>query len=384
MRALLNWRNLIIAIAILMVGSTVLYSRYLANQIATEERKYVEAWVEAERTILNGADSTSLSLATKIATDNTEIPIIETNEKDEPTGLFMNIDTSGITDLNALLREKLKRFRRFAPKPIVLVVKETPYAANKYYYGPSTLLTQVQWYPYVQLSIAALFLIIAITTQRIRFKSNQNQLWAGMAKETAHQLGTPVSSLEGWLELLKDIPTAQHIAAEMDKDVRRLQLISDRFGKIGSTPQLEPTTLLPQLENMLTYMRKRAGSKVRMELQHRLNDDTELQLSPLLFDWVLENLLKNALDAMDGTGQILIQVTEQPEHYWIDVSDSGKGIEAGALHKVFQPGFTTKKRGWGLGLTLSKRIIEQYHKGKLSVYRSEPGKGTTFRIVLPK
>lgn len=384
MRALLNWRNLLIAIAILVVGSTVLYSRYLADKIATEERKYVEAWVEAERTILNGADSTSLSLATKIATDNTEIPIIETNERDEPTGLFMNIDTAGVADINTLLKTKLKQFRRFAPKPIVLVVKETPYAANKYYYGPSTLLTQVQWYPYVQLSIAALFLIIAITTQRIRFKSNQNQLWAGMAKETAHQLGTPVSSLEGWLELLKDIPAADHIAAEMDKDVRRLQLISDRFGKIGSTPQLEPTTLLPQLENMLTYMRKRAGSKVRMELQHHLHADTQLQLSPLLFDWVLENLLKNALDAMDGSGQILIQVAEQPEHFWIDVSDSGKGIEAGAMNKVFQPGFTTKKRGWGLGLTLSKRIIEQYHGGKLSVYRSEPGKGTTFRIVLPK
>jgi signal transduction histidine kinase len=205
-----------------------------------------------------------------------------------------------------------------------------------------------------------------------------------MAKETAHQLGTPVSSLEGWVEMLKERNIDEQIVQELAKDVDRLRLVSDRFGKIGSTPQLEETDVIRQIKSMVEYIRKRAPGKINFSVNTYGNDILVARISPPLFDWVIENLLKNALDAMEGKGSISIDIREEKEGVYIDVTDSGKGISTKNISKVFKPGFTTKKRGWGLGLSLSRRIINQYHKGQIFVKHSEPGKGTTFRIILTK
>src|SRR6185312_3703755 len=290
---------------------------------------------------------------------------------------------------------QLKKFRD-EHSPLEVVLSDTPYVADRYYYGHTTLLDEVRYYPLVQLFIVALFSSFTLYSITIRNKANTNQLWAGMAKETAHQLGTPVSSLEGWVEMLKESGLDPRTVVEIKKDVDRLKLVSDRFGKIGSTPQLEEKDLIGQVRSMMEYIRKRATGKVQFTLQaqgyaEEIGGPSRGAPGPLvarisspLFDWVIENLLKNALDAMEGKGSITVAIAEQEKEVLIDVTDTGKGIAAKNVAKVFKPGFTTKKRGWGLGLSLSKRIIEQYHKGLLFVRHSEPGKGTTFRIVLKK
>ena len=220
--------------------------------------------------------------------------------------------------------------------------------------------------------------------QRANYNSRQNQVWAGMAKETAHQLGTPVSSLQGWLEMMKEIKGNEAITPEMEKDINRLLLITDRFGKIGSMPSLEEKNIIELIENMVDYIKKRAGGNVNFEVDTYGESIILSFICPPLFDWVIENLLKNALDAMEGKGKIRIAIKDTASQIIIDVSDSGKGIAKQNIGKVFNPGFSTKKRGWGLGLTLTKRIIEQYHKGLIYVFNSELGKGTTFRIILNK
>nr|MBA2561755.1 HAMP domain-containing histidine kinase [Chitinophagaceae bacterium] len=214
--------------------------------------------------------------------------------------------------------------------------------------------------------------------------STQNQVWAGMAKETAHQLGTPISSLQGWVEMLKENENNALIIAEMEKDIDRLNLISDRFGKIGSAPKLEEKNVVEQIKNMVAYIKRRATDKVSFAIDTAGTEAIAAKISGPLFDWVIENLLKNALDALEGKGSISIKIKKEKNNIVIDISDTGKGISKNNMNKVFKPGFTTKKRGWGLGLSLSKRIIEQYHKGELFVKSSELGRGTTFRIILNK
>jgi signal transduction histidine kinase len=379
----LNWKSILVCIAIVMVSGTIFYSQYVSGKIAREERKNVEAWVEAQRTILNSSDTASINLATKISTENSQIPIIETNEKDSITGNHINLDTAEIKKDENYLTRKLAEFKRYNNHPIILVLKENPYTANQYYYGESELLKEVKLYPIVQLIIVALFITIAILALQTSYKSAQNQLWASMAKETAHQLGTPVSSLQGWLEILKEQEANSSIVPEIAKDVNRLLLITDRFGKIGSEPQLEWCKPAEQIHFMVDYMKKRTGGHVSFIFNDADIHNTSTLLSAPLFDWVVENLIKNALDAIEGNGTIRITATTNEMYILIDVTDTGKGIAKNHLNDVFKPGFTTKKRGWGLGLSLSKRIIEQYHKGKLFVKWSEPGKGTTFRIILP-
>ena len=242
----------------------------------------------------------------------------------------------------------------------------------------------MQYYPLVQLFIVGLFIIVTLLALRSSYRSVQNQVWAGMAKETAHQLGTPVSSLEGWIEILRETPGNEKFIPELEKDVTRLRLVSDRFGKIGSSPQLEEKNIVAQIQNVVEYIKKRAPGKISFVVNTYGQTNIPLRISGPLFDWVIENLLKNALDAMEGKGAIQVDIVEQDKMVTIDVADTGKGISKQNISKVFKPGFTTKKRGWGLGLSLSKRIIEQYHKGTLSVKNSEVGRGTTFRIVLKK
>ncbi len=380
----LNGKTLLFLIATAIVTGTIFYSSYLAKKIADDEKKKVEIWVEAQHTILNATDEVNLNLAARISSENTEIPIIETNENDSiNAGNCVNLDSLKIKSDPDYLYKKLNEFKK-NHEPIILTLSDKPYTANKYYYGDSLLQKEVRYYPIVQLIIVGLFLIVTIIAQRTSYISTQNQLWAGMAKETAHQLGTPVSSLKGWVEVLKEMPETEKLSGEIEKDVGRLELITDRFGKIGSHPHLEEKNIVAQVSSMIDYIKRRASGKVNITLNTEGETEVPAMISPPLFDWVIENLLKNALDAMEGKGSIEIYVRDTASHVMIDVSDTGKGISKNNVAKVFEPGFTTKKRGWGLGLTLSKRIIEQYHKGLIFVKNSEPGKGTTFRIQLNK
>ena len=378
----LNWRNGLALVAILIVSGSIIYSQYLSRKIALDETRKIKTWVEAQRTVMNTSDPLSLTLASVISQENDEIPIIETNERDSITN-FRNIDSAQVAKDSLYLYSKLDVFKS-QHQPIKLVLSSSPYIANFYYYGESRLQQEVRYYPIVQLIIVSFFIAVIVIAQRSSYRSTQNQLWAGMAKETAHQLGTPVSSLQGWVEMLKETEGASAIAPEIEKDVNRLLLITDRFGKIGSQPKLEEQDLVKQVTVMTEYMRKRAGGKVKFSMDTDGNNEIRAMISPPLFDWVIENLLKNGLDAMDGKGTLSVHLSTTATHNIIEVTDTGKGIARANLNKVFKPGFTTKKRGWGLGLTLTKRIVEQYHHGSIFIKHSEPGKGTTFRIELKK
>lgn len=368
-------------IAILIVSGTIFYSQYLARKIKNEEKLRVEQWFKAGKFIISAPDSVDISFATQVVTENRTIPIIETNEKDSVTN-HINLDSLKAADPQYLER-KLKSLKS-QHTPFEWVDPQDSSIRNRYYYGNSRLLDEVRYYPIIQLLIVALFILITILSLRSRHRSLQNQVWAGMAKETAHQLGTPVSSLEGWVEMLKESPLDKKIVQELEKDVDRLRLVSDRFGKIGSTPHLEEADLVKQIKSMVDYMRKRATGKIIFTVNTYEKEQVIARISPPLFDWVIENLLKNALDAMEGKGNIVVDIKDDTTAVYIDVTDTGKGISKQNIANVFKPGFTTKKRGWGLGLSLSKRIISQYHGGEIFVRHSEVGKGTTFRIVLKK
>ncbi|MEP7278068.1 MAG: HAMP domain-containing sensor histidine kinase [Bacteroidota bacterium] len=380
--SLFNWRTGLAVIAIGIVSSSVFYSQYLAKKIIKEERLRVEQWVEAEKLLVNDSTGISTKLITLIIPENKTIPIVVTNESGEII-TSANLDSAKLATRPGYVQAQLKQFKS-QNKPIEWVNPLDTSQRDYYYYGHTSLFNEVQYFPLIQLFIVALFIIITIITISTRNKSTQNQVWAGMAKETAHQLGTPISSLEGWVEMLKENASNDAITTELKKDVDRLKLVSDRFGKIGSKPQLEPNNIVEETGKMVEYIRKRAAGKVQFILNHPRTEEVSARISVPLFDWVIENLLKNALDAMDGKGLITIDIRNNLKDIYIDVSDTGKGISAVNISKVFKPGFTTKKRGWGLGLSLSKRIIEQFHQGKLFVKQSEPGRGTTFRIVLLK
>jgi len=381
-RQLLNWRTLLALIAILIVSGTIWYSSYLADKIEKEERQKVEQWVKASAFLLYSS-STDTDLAIKILEDNTDIPIIATDEKGKIIE-YKNLDSSKAESKDSGYLYRCLADFRAENRPITFYDPIDSTKVNRYYYGHSQLLDEVRYYPLVQLFIVGLFIVITLLSLRSAYRSTQNQVWAGMAKETAHQLGTPVSSLEGWMEILKETHGQESFVYEMEKDVNRLRLVSDRFGKIGSTPQLEEKDIVEQVRMMMDYVKKRAGGKVSFELNIQGAEVIPVRISAPLFDWVIENLLKNALDAMEGKGSITVNIQDAEKNITIDVADTGKGISSRNIGKVFKPGFTTKKRGWGLGLSLSKRIIEQYHQGSLTVKQSEIGKGTTFRIVLKK
>jgi signal transduction histidine kinase len=377
LRQLFDLRLALALIAIAIVTGTIFYSGYLSKKIAVEERDNISQWVEANKFVASAPSNVDLTLASKIQQKNDDIPVIWTNENDSI------IDSKNIVIPNAapknFLKDKLENFKA-AHEPIILVLNENPYVADKYYYGDSKLLKQIRYFPIVQLLIVALFIFITFYSMSVRNKSTQNQVWAGMAKETAHQLGTPISSLQGWIEMLKEQEKDSEVWQEMEKDVDRLKLISDRFGKIGSIPRMEEENLTIQVENIVTYIKRMAPDKVKFVIES--DENVFAKISAPLFDWVIENLLKNALDAMSGSGLIKIVVRQQPEQAVIEIIDSGKGISSKNIKRVFKPGFTTKKRGWGLGLSLCKRIIEQYHGGSLIIRHTEINKGTTFRIIL--
>ncbi|MGB4845751.1 MAG: HAMP domain-containing sensor histidine kinase [Ferruginibacter sp.] len=380
--SLFNWRSFLAIVAIAIVTGTVFYSNHLGKKIAAEEKIKIEQWVDASKDIAN-ANNTELNLAIRVLTENSkDIPMITVTETDSIMD-YRNLDSLKIIENKSYLADKLKEFKKLN-QPIIWQNPLDSLQTNRVFYGESVLLKQVKYYPIIQLVIVALFIIITLIAISTRNKSTQNQVWAGMAKETAHQLGTPLTSLQGWVEMLKEIPGMEKIVPEMSKDVDRLKLVSDRFGKIGSTPQLEENDIITQVESMVSYIKRRSPESVSLSIDTNGETEIKAMINGPLFDWVIENLLKNGLDAMEGKGNILVSIKNETAQVVVDVTDSGKGISKQNIANVFKPGFTTKKRGWGLGLTLCKRIIEQYHKGELFVKHSEPGKGTTFRIVLKK
>jgi signal transduction histidine kinase len=377
-----NWRTALAALAILIVSGTIFYSGYVSRKIQGDERKKIELWADAQNTFMKTDDKYAIDLVASITTKNTTIPIILTNENDSIID-HLNLDTTKALRDSSYVKRKLKSFKSLH-QPVSWANPLDSTQKNLLYYGKSTLSNEVKLYPLIQLLVVAMFIIVTLILLQTSNRSTQNQVWAGMAKETAHQLGTPVSSLKGWLEMLKESNTSTEITTEIEKDIMRLELISDRFGKIGSTPKFIDTNIVERIELMMDYMKKRASGKVVFGIHAGQYDDTNAPISPQLFDWVIENLYKNALDALEGKGSIHTYIYRYDDKVIIDVSDTGKGIPRNKWKTIFKPGFTTKKRGWGLGLSLTRRIVQAYHQGKIYVKESEPGKGTTIRVILPK
>ena len=376
-----GWRNLATLAAIGIVVATAFYSRHLATRISLEERNKVEAWAQAQRFIARASPEQDLTFASLLVAGQSSIPVIETDERDSITNHF-NLDSAKTASDSGYARRKLREFSR-SNAPIVTYLDSSNLTYNKYFFGESTLLKQVRYYPFVQLGIVALFIAVSLLAWAARHRAEKDRLWSALAKETAHQLGTPLTALEGWMQMLRENPPDTATLREMEKDLDRLKLVSERFSRIGSRPRLEETDLVSLVARVLEYIRKRSPSKVSFSLDAGGAEGLKARVSPPLFEWVVENLLKNALDAMEGAGEISVRIRRMADQAWVDIADSGKGMPAGTTERIFQPGFTTKKRGWGLGLTLSKRVVEQYHGGRLSVVSSEPGKGTTFRIQVP-
>jgi nitrogen-specific signal transduction histidine kinase len=328
------------------------------------------------RTVL---DDLLKSFISEIVVNSATVPVLYTNGEKTEVIAAGNIDTTLLKN-PATLTQLISEMES-VNQPISIELEE----GEKHYifYQESFLLTQLKYYPYIQLGVFAIFLLIAYSLFSTSRRSEQNQVWVGMAKETAHQLGTPLSSLIAWVELLKMKGVEEEVTTEIEKDLQRLETITERFSKIGSVPELQKSNLVQVLQNSISYLQLRVSNKVAI----KLNASTPEIIAPLnipLFEWVIENICKNAIDAMTGKGSITLDVSEQHQRIVIDITDTGKGISKANLKTVFQPGYTTKRRGWGLGLTLAKRIIENYHSGKIFIKRSEVGKGTTFRIILKK
>lgn len=376
MRQYLNWKTYLVLVALVIVSASLFYTNKLAGQLAAEERRKVEEIADALKT-LSQPENNETAVAFNILEQNKTIPLIIADEKKRIKDM-RNLDSAQLNKPNYALQE-LAKYEELHP-PI-----EVDYGTGKdyVYYGESFLLTQLRYFPYIQLAIIALFLLVVLIALNAAHRSLQNQVWVGLSKETAHQLGTPLSSIEGWLELLRDDEANPEAVAEMQKDLDRLKLVADRFGKVGSAPKLQQEDLVARLEAMVEYMQKRSPQKVKIKL-HSAEKEVNVLMSGALFDWVVENLIRNSLDAMAGAGTIDINVINGAQQVIVDVADSGKGIPSHQAKKVFTPGFTTKKRGWGLGLSLARRIIQTYHHGQIFVRSSEVGKGTTFRIILRK
>ncbi len=376
MSQLFNWKTYFILTALIIVSATLYYTNLLAGKLAEDERKKVELYVQGLKVLSQTTDPLASEYILEISTQNKNIPIILTDEFSKIVD-YKNIDSALIQSNKNYLQKKLIEFRKEHDSLVV----DYGYGRQKLFYGDSYLLTQLKYFPYVQLLIIILFLVVIVIALSIANKSMQNQVWVGLTKETAHQLGTPLTSMEGWLELLSENEANSEAVTEMRNDLNRLKLVADRFGKVGSDPELKEEDLIEHVQNMVDYMQKRSPAKVSI-IYISNEEDVPVYINGPLFDWVLENLMRNALDAMEAEGKITIEVLNEPQAVKINVTDTGKGIPKHIINKIFSPGFSTKKRGWGLGLSLARRIIEKYHHGSLYVKSSELGKGTTFRIVL--
>lgn len=366
-------------IAILIAGVSLIISNFLIKDLANEERKKMELWAEATKDFSNSNANTDLNIILQILKGNTTIPTILCDEHDNILS-YVNIPEAA-KNSEVVLKKKLEVFKK-KHTPIAISENKEIGFKQYIYYDDSYILKRLQIYPYIQLSVLAIFIIISFLAFHNSKKAEQNKVWIGLSKETAHQLGTPISSLMAWVEYFKIKNMNSTFVSEIEKDVARLQMITDRFSKIGSIPEPVPCNLTQSLTSSLEYLSKRISKKVTLHFDCK--EKVPVLLSDSLFSWVIENITKNAVDAMEGKGEIFYTISEKGEHVILDITDTGKGIAKSKFKTIFSPGFTTKSRGWGLGLSLAKRIIESYHKGKIYVKSSEIGKGTTFRIELRK
>jgi len=368
-------RLIFIVAAALIVIASIFFTNRLTRQLAVEEHKKMEIWAGAMRQVILAGENTDINFFSEIIAGNTTIPVIMTDENDNLiSSLNVKEPSSGVDKFYQKEIERLKRKNSHIEVRIDNTLQHI-------YYDDSLLLKQLRYFPYIQLGVIFIFLLIGYLAFSGTKKAEQNQVWVGLSKETAHQLGTPISSLLAWLDLLKS-RHQDKLLDEMEKDVNRLRIIAERFSKIGSTPDLQLVKLNETLSNAIQYMSRRSSQKVLIKCHFETSEDDAIHLNVPLFEWVIENLCKNAIDAMNGNGFIDIFVQKKSNEYIIDIKDTGKGIDKGKFKAVFTAGFTTKQRGWGLGLSLAKRIVEEYHKGKIFVKQSEINKGTTFRIVL--
>lgn len=363
--------------AILTGLGSLVYTRYLVGMLKTEERKKVELWAEATRLISLADSSQNIDFLYSIIENNRTIPVILTDGTDKiiSSGNFDEIRMRDLHYLDSQL-EKIKRKN----KPIKIDLGQG--FSNRIYYKDSIILTLLNYYPYVQLAIIMLFILVSYLAFRSSRKAEDNQVWVSMSKETAHQLGTPTSSLAGWVEILNHKYPEVSVTREIALDVERLEKITERFSRIGSKPSLGPENIVSIILRTIEYLRSRTSSKIKFITDFEHDKEVQVPLNTALFEWVLENVSKNAIDAMEGAGEITYRISETEKNILIDISDTGKGIPKNAFKKIFYPGYTTKLRGWGLGLSLARRIIEEFHKGRIYVRYSEPGKGSCIRIVM--
>ena len=374
---------LVVAAVVIAVASLVV-SHFLVSDLSKEERNKMETWAQALHTLNNANENTDLSLVLSVLQGNNTIPVVVVDS----TGKVMDyrnveISADNRKDSLSLLEKEANRMYR-SGRFVKIILTDDPHADYQLVcYDESNLLKRLATYPFVQLGIVFIFVVVAIFALLSSKKAEQNKVWVGLSKETAHQLGTPISSLIAWIEILHENYPGDDMIPEMEKDVKRLELIADRFSKIGSLPEPQPSSLNNVISNVVDYIDRRTSSAVLMTV-NMPNHDVVVRINASLFEWVIENLCKNAVDAMEGKGRIWISVIEDGYDVAIEVADNGKGIRHKDLKSVFKPGFTTKKRGWGLGLSLAKRIVEEYHKGRIFVKESEIGIGTTFRIELKR
>lgn len=382
---------LFLSIAILIGIASLFYTNWLTRKLAQEERKKVELWAETVKRLgefdiqnnnergLEKLSTSYLSFLNTILAQNTTIPVIVVDS----TGNY-NMDAN--IKLNQgkreqILKKELKKMKEYAD-PIRIDLLDGDYLLL--YYNESDILHNLRIYPLVELFVIVVFIIVAYFAFAATQRAEQNQVWVGMSKETAHQLGTPISSLMAWIEILKLQKVDEKLIMEFEKDTQRLEKITERFSKIGSKPDLLQTNIVEVLSSTVAYLRTRSSKKIKFETTFAESELVIVPLNAALFSWVIENICKNAIDAIDNHGTISLSLKEKEEHVYVDVSDTGKGVSKSQFKTIFQPGYSTKKRGWGLGLSLAKRIIENYHNGKIFIKSSEIGKGTTFRIILNK
>jgi signal transduction histidine kinase len=365
--------------AILIGMGSLIYTKKLVGKLKVEERKNVELWAEATRLISLPDTNQNVEFLSTIIENNNTVPVILTDESDS----IISVRNFGVErkDDYRYFRKELYKIKE-QNNPIVNNLENGHF--NLIYYKDSIILTMLIFYPYIQLAIIILFILVSYQAFSSSRKAQQNQVWVGMSKETAHQLGTPTSSLAGWIEILQNNYPDISITSELARDVERLEKVTERFSRIGSKPSLTKENIVTIISQTVDYLKSRASSKVKFIYDYNSKTEILVPINSALFEWVIENVSKNAIDAMEGSGEITIRIAETEKHALVDISDTGKGIPKSAFKKIFNAGFTTKQRGWGLGLSLARRIVEEYHNGKIFVRHSEVGKGSCIRIVMNK
>jgi len=358
---------------------SLIYTGYLVRKLKIEERENVGLWAEATRLVSLSDTSQNVEFLSSIIDNNNTVPVILCDESDSIISA-RNFNAERIIDPK-YLKKNLKKIKE-KNDPIIIDLENGHF--NLIYYKDSIILTMLILYPYIQLGIIIMFILVSYLAFSSSRKAEQNQVWVGMSKETAHQLGTPTSSLAGWIEILQHKYPEISITRELARDVERLEKVTERFSRIGSKPALTVENIVAIISRTIDYLKSRTSSKVRFVSDYSLKKEVFVPVNSALFEWVIENVSKNAIDSMEGSGEITVRITETEKNALIDISDTGKGIPKSAFNKIFNPGFTTKQRGWGLGLSLARRIIEEYHNGRIFVRHSEVGKGSCIRIVMNK